>query len=278
MRLVRPMLLLGMLLSVTSQAQEPVAGDEAVHPLLNARLLISGGGFWPEKEFLLSANGSVPGEPIDFDEAFLFDDSDATGMGGLLWRFGKRWSLGVEAWSLNTAGGAVLNEDYTWEDLTFLKGTFATAGVDLSVARIFFGRRMWSSARSETGIGLGVHWLELEAYIEGRVRTTDGDTDRQRGAADAEFPMPNIGFWHLRSLTDHWALSVRVDWLDVTFEEYRGNLWNAQLGLHYQINRRLGVALQGAYFELDGRIRESDWRGQAELKQYGPRASLYVTF
>ena len=63
-----------------------------------------------------------------------------------------------------------------------------------------------------------------------------------------------------------------------SLKEYRGNLWNAQLGLHYQINRRLGVALQGAYFELDGRIRESDWRGQAELKQYGPRASLYVTF
>ncbi|MEM1412126.1 MAG: hypothetical protein AAGH19_07175, partial [Pseudomonadota bacterium] len=262
-------------------AVEPRAPGSLRYQLLQGepfRFIGSLGGFWPRKEFKLRADGRTPGEEIEFDEAFLFDESDTTGVAGLHWRFGEKWSLGAEAWKLDSGGGAVLTEDYEWQDLTFLEGTFASAGVELSVARVFLGRRLWSGDRWETGLGVGFHWLDLGAFIEGQILTDQGDTELERGAADAAFPMPNLGAWYLHSLSPDWAFTTRVDWLDVSLDEYSGNLWNIQLGVHWQAFEHVGFSLLGAYFELDGRIEETNWRGQVELKQYGPRANVYVTF
>lgn len=272
------LVLLALAAPAFSWAQDESGQPRDVHPMLNTRFLLTGGVFWPQKEFNLRVDGTIPGEDVDFDEAFRFDESDATGMISFQWRLSRNWTFAVEAWELDSSGGAILTEDIVWDDLIFREGTFATAGVDLSVARIFFGRRLWTGDTWETGAGIGAHWLDIGAFIEGEVRINDSTTEIRRGDADAAFPMPNLGFWYLQSLSPRWALGARVDWLDVSVDRYSGNLWNIQLGVHYQAWEKVGFSLHGQYFELDGRIKDSDWRGQVELKQYGPRASVYVTF
>jgi hypothetical protein len=264
---------------VASQAQAQAASDDwDVHPLLTSRFVLSAGAFWPQKEFKLRANGSIPGEEIDFDGVFRFDESDATGMGSFHWRFGQKWALSVEAWELDSSGGAILTEDIVWEDLILREGTFARAGVELSVARIVFARDLWTGDNWETGVGVGVHWLDMGAFVEGEVILNDSTTEIQRGDATAEFPLPNIGAWYLHSLSPRWAVGARLDWLSASIDKYSGQLWNIQAGVHFQAWRNVGLSLHAAYFELDGRLKEDDWRGQVEVKQYGPRASLYVTF
>ena len=277
-RLCALVALLALTVPCLSGADDDTGSAPAVHPMLDSTFLLTGGAFWPHKEFNLSASGSLPGDEVDFDETFSLDEYDATGMLGFQWRFGEKWSLGVEAWELDSTGGAVLTEDIVWEDLIFRSGSFARAGVDLTVVRLFFGRRLWVGDDWETGVGVGFHWLELGAFIEGEVRINDDTTEVQRGDTGVEFPMPNLGFWYLKSLSPRWAFGARVDWLDVSIDRYSGNLWNAQLGIHFQAWEHVGLSLHGAYFELDGRVTDDAWRGQVELKQYGPRASLYVAF
>ncbi len=259
-------------------AQDDPAPSPDRHPLLDTRFLITAGAFWPDEDLKLRADGSVPGEDIDFDGVFRFSESDATPFASFHWRYGRKWSLGADFWELDTVGGAVLEEDYVWEDLVFREGTFAAAGFELSVARIFTGRTLWTGDNYESGIGFGVHWLDITAFIEGEVKVNENTTEFQREDTSAEFPLPNIGVWYLRSFSPRWALGARVDWLSASLDKYSGELWNAQVGIHYQPLKHLGFSLHAAYFELDGRIKEDNWRGQVEIQQYGPRASVYVTF
>jgi hypothetical protein len=277
MRVLLAILLLGSWMSAAWAQDEPAPAPER-HPLLDSRMLLTAGAFWPDEDLKLRANGSLPGEEIDFDGVFRFSESDATPFASFHWRYGKKWSLGADFWQLDTVGGAILDEDYVWDDLIFREGTFARAGFDLSVARIFTGRTLWTGDNYETGVGFGVHWLDITAFIEGEVIVNEQTTEFQRGDTSAEFPLPNLGLWYLHSLSARWAFSARVDWLSASLDKYSGELWNAQVGIHYQPWRRVGFSLHAAYFELDGRIKEDDWRGQVEIQQYGPRASVYVTF
>ncbi len=279
MRILPVILIMASWTGIVHAQAEPAPTPDR-HPLLDSRFVITAGGFWPDEDLTLGARGSASGpeDEIDFDGVFRFSESDATPFGSFHWRYGEKWSLGADFWALDTVGGAVLEEDYVWEDLVFRAGTFAAAGFDLSVARVFTGRTLWTGDNYETGVGFGVHWLDITAFIEGEVIVNENTTEFQRGDTSAAFPLPNIGAWYLHSFSPRWALGARVDWLSASIDEYSGELWNAQVGIYFQPWERVGLSLHAAYFELDGRIKEDDWRGQVEIQQYGPRASVYVTF
>ena len=99
------------------------------------------GTFWPQVDFSAQVDGSHPSEEIDFDEAFNLSNNQATGAIDLRWRFGKKWSAWGQVWAVDNSGKATLDEDYEWEALVFKQGTFAKAGVELEIVRLFFGRK-----------------------------------------------------------------------------------------------------------------------------------------
>ena len=90
--------------------------------------------------------------------------------------------------------------------------------------------------------------------------------------------MPNVGGWYLHQLSPRWLLSARVDWLDVSIDKYSGGLWNLQGLLHFQAWKNVGFSAGYGYFELNGDVEETDWRGGVNVDQHGPKAAIYVTF
>jgi hypothetical protein len=264
----------------SAHAQGDTVDSGEIHPLLHDNFFLGIGAFWPQKEFKLRTSGTIPGEEIDFDEVFRFDESETTGNLDFFWRFGggRKWSLQANAWRVDSAGSAVLTEDIVWDDIIFREGSFVGAGVDLSVARVLLGRKFWGNDTYEVGFGLGLHWMEIGAFVEGEIRIDDESTDLQRGDAKAEFPLPNINFWYLQQLSPRWAFSTKVDWLSASVGDYSGGLWNVETGVHWQAFRHVGFSATLAYFELDGSVKDDDWRGDISLTQYGPRARVYVNF
>jgi len=65
--------------------------------------------------------------------------------------------------------------------------------VDITIARVFFGREFFASPNHEFGLGAGFHWMSLDTFIEGQIITGFGETEFAREAVSAEFPLPNIG-------------------------------------------------------------------------------------
>jgi len=256
-------------------AAQPV-GD--YHPFLSNKFNLGIGVYFPDKDFTIRVDGSVPDKEIDFDEALKLDKSDTTGSLNFRWRFGEKWSVMGQYWSLDSSGGAILEQDIEWEDVVFKEGTFVNGGVDTSVGRVFFGRVFSSSAQHEFGLGVGFHWMELDTFLEGEVIVNESTTEFQRVAVDAAFPMPNIGGWYMYSWSPKWLFEARLDWLSASIGDYSGGILNASAGINYQAFKNIGIGLYYNSFNVDVDVDKSDWHGKAETKQNGPFIALTATW
>jgi hypothetical protein len=248
------------------------------HPWLTDDFTMSMGTFLTDKKVKISVNGSVPGEDIDFNEGAAVTSNDSTFSGVFRWRFGEKWSVAGQYWDSSDSSFVTLTEDIGWGDYTLKEGSNIGAGVELTVARVFFGRSFHTGARHEFGLGAGLHWLQFGAFIEGEFFINDESTGFRREAVSADAPLPNIGGWYWHAFSPRWMLTTRVDWLGVTVGEYSGSLWNANAGINFQAWRHVGLGLSYQYFALDVDIDKSDWNGGADLTYKGPFISLNVNW
>jgi len=251
---------------------------EDYHPFLSDKFNIQLGIFWPDKEYTVRVDGSLPGEEIDFDEELGIKDYEATGSMNFRWRFGEKWSFWGQFWSTSESASGTLEEDIVWEDFIFKEGTFAKANFGTKIGRIFFGRTFSAGPRHEFGAGAGLHWMELDSSIKGEIFIDENTTGFHRAAVHAEFPLPNIGAWYMYSWSPKWVFQSRLDWLSASIGDYSGGLWNAQAGIHWQTFENVGVGLYYNNFLVDLDVDKSDWHGAVETTQSGPYLAVSATW
>ncbi len=241
------------------------AESEDLHPYLQRGFSLDVGVFFPDRHLDLSVNGSVAGEndEIDFDRGFQLGSADETFAAELSWRFRGKWSVVGQFFKTSDSARVVLEEDIEWGNVVFSAGSFATAGTDFTLTRIFFGRSFNTSKSHDVGIGGGLHWLHIGSFIEGEI-LVDGTPAAARRSVSAEVPLPNIGAWYKYSISPRWALRARLDLFGADIGDYDGLLVNASLGLNFQAFEHVGLGLSYNYFELDISIDKSDWRGNIE--------------
>lgn len=254
-----------------SLAQDSDSSD-GYHPFLSDTFYVSLGSFRPKKEVTLGlSDGSSITEEIDAE------NTETTGALSFRWRYSENWSLSTQYWSTDSSDKEVLDSDIVWDDVTFHAGSSIEFGVEASILRVFFGRSLFKKPQSEWGVGLGLHWMELEAFISTNVATTPdiGDINGvRRESLSGGVPLPNLGAWYMYSWSPKWVTTVRLDWLDVEIDEYAGNIYNASVGVNYQMTDHLGIGLALNGFELHAEVDREGFDGEVTLRQAGPFLSL----
>ena len=260
--------------SNTSFAQAQEQSD--VHPYLTEKFFIDVGIYFPDRQFAIRVDSTLPGpiDPIDLEGDFGLRKSDEIFSLDFGWRFGEKWQFEGQYFTASGARAVALEEDVTWGGVVFQAGTGVKAGQDFSLVRAFFARRFESSEKHEFGIGAGLHWLEFGAFIQGNIIIGNGDTAFRRESVKAVAPLPNVGAWYMHSLSPKLALTTRIDWFGASIDEYDGTLVNASLGLNYQALEHFGVGLNYNVFELNVDIKKSNWSGNANISYKGPYAYL----
>ncbi len=256
-----------------------LAQDYDYHPFISDSFSVSLGAMRSSNSFKIGAYGfEDDGEDIDFDESVGVSDSTTFFNGQFKWKFGseRKWSLAGQYFSNNAKGNATLTEDIEWQDEVFEEGTYVEAGIKLAVARVFVGRSFIKNEQHDFGLGIGLHNLDLSAYIEGELRANGESSGVQRLEVSESAPLPNIGAWYNFSPARNWLLHGRVDWISANIGDYDGTLWNAAVGVNYQAWRNVGFDLSWQYFNLNVNVDKSDWNGGAEMTYSGP--VLGVTF
>ncbi len=258
----------------------PVAAQTAddYHPFLSDTFNLGIGAFWPKIDLDLQVDGSNPDEEVDFDEALNLSDYQTSPAVNFRWRFGEKWSLFGQYWGTSTSGEEVLTQDVEWEDVIFREGTFVGGGADLDVVRAFLGRKFDLAPQHELGIGLGLHYMNLDSYLEGDVIIDDESTEFYRGTASAKFPLPNIGAWYMYSWSPKWLFDAHIDWLSASIGDYSGSLWDAQVGFNYQPFKNIGFGLHYKGYVLDVDVDKGDWHGKVKLQQTGPMFTVTATW
>jgi hypothetical protein len=254
-------------------------GGGDVHPWLEDDFVLSVGAFLQSKDFKIRVDGEIPGRDIDFGEKADLSDSEASASFVFRWKFGEKWSVSGQYWGTEDDGEAVLTEDVTWGDNVLQAGSNVGAGVSTDIARIFFGREFFTDADyHEFGLGVGLHWLQIEAYLDGEFFLNGESTGFRREQVSADLPLPNIGAWYWYSFSPRWLLTTHLDWFSASIDKYSGSLWDAGVGINFQAWEHVGFGLSYKYFKIDADVEESDWYGKAEVTHDGPFLSATVNW
>jgi hypothetical protein len=246
-----------------------------VHPHLNAKYFGDLGVFMPDRDLKLVVNGSVSGNnEFDFEQSANTKRSDDVFALDFNWRFGEKWSLRMQYFGNSPSQSAVLQQDIEWRDVVFGAGTTVTAGSDFALFRTFFGRSFNSGERTDYGIGAGLHWLSMGAFIEGEAIINGMPSGFRRESVSLDAPLPNIGAWYMYSISPKWAVSARADWFSASIDDYDGSLVNLSFGVNYQIFEHAGLGLSYNSVELDLDVSKPSWNGSIATEYSGLYANM----
>ena len=277
MKYIMSIVLVSMLFAVDAQSLRADEQDD-IHLYLTEKFFVDLGAYFLNREVQFRVNGTLdaPNDNIDFGREFELGESEQIFSLNFGWRFGEKWELGTQYFDASNGGGAVLEEDVEWGDVVFEQGSNVSAGTDFSILRIFFGRNFESSERQRFGVGAGIHWLELGAFIEGNAIVAGGANMFRRESVSASAPLPNFGVWYMYSMSPKWAFKGRADWLDVDVGEIGGSLLNISIGVNYRISEHAGVGLNYNSLELDASVKKTNWRGGVNFTYEGLYADLSI--
>jgi hypothetical protein len=272
MRPVLPMRSLsGLLAALCSLGSSVVCADD-LHPIMTSKYSAKIGGFFAARDFKASADGSVNGvtQSADFESAVGLDDSPDLFIAEFGWEFGEKWGLGLQRFSSSRSARKILQETIDWEGAAYEAGVDITAKSKVAITRLVFSRRYFDDGPHSLKLLAGVHLIEAGAEISGVATLDDASTEFRRSPVSASLPVPNIGAWYRYSPTERWLLSSRVDWFSANIGDFSGGIWNIAVGANFSVTDHVGVGLAYQYFEIDGAIRESRWRGDLNTRFNGP--------
>jgi opacity protein-like surface antigen len=249
--------------------------DAGVHPFISSKYSVQLGAFLPSKDFKLNVDGTIAGidQEFDFEKATGFSEDDEIFMLEFKWRFGDKWSTRLQYYASDQSRKAVLEEDILWGNQIIAAGSSVTASANFSLARVFFGRSFDGRANVDSGIGVGLHWLEIGALIK-----PDFNTISSVSAAKVSGPLPNIGGWYYYSPSPKWFIGGRLDWLEASIDKYNGGIVNISAGVNYQMFRNVGIGLKYQFFRINVDVDNDKWHGGVELDYEGPYLYLSANF
>lgn len=264
-----------LLISLTLQLSAGAAHAQDspdVHPILTTDWWVDLGAYFPDKQFTLSASGEVVGENAEheFDQKLGLSERDPLFEGQVGWQFGEKWGVAAQYFKASRSASATLEDDIEWEDVIYEVGADVSAGTELEVTRLVFSRRFYNDGPHDLRLAAGVHLLDLSAFISGQARVDDMTSENRRSSNSASAPLPNIGAWYRYSPSRNWLFSFRADWLEASVDDISGSITNVMAGLNYSLTDNFGIGVAYQRFSIDVTLRESTWRGSADITFDGP--------
>ena len=258
---------------VRKEEAVPLPAAEAIprHPLLNDKLRISLGGYYAgtNTSVRVDANTAV-GADVNFEDLLGLSDRKLVGEANMYWRFGERWRLGVDYFSINRNGNRTLTHDITWNGQPFTVGTNVNSESRISDLRTTVGYSVFKRPDKELGFGVGLHWTGLNFSLEA--------SGAGAQSKNVTAPLPVLYMYSNVALTDTWAMSTRLDWLSLNYDKYSGSVRAVGIDFIYQPYAHVAFGVGWHAMILGLTVNNPDSRMQARLGLQGPAANVSYSF
>jgi hypothetical protein len=244
----------------------PPAASTPQHRLLNDSFRFSLGGFRAESttEARLSTASGGTGVDVNFEDMLGLDKIRLIGEASLYWRFTERWRVDLGYWNLNRHGTRTLEQDVNWGGNTYPIGTTVDSKYRISDLRAAVGYSFFRRPDKELGFGFGLHRAGIETSLDA---AGIGATNQNVTA-----PLPFLMLYGNFALTDTWALSLRSDWLSLSYDKYSGGIRATAVDFVYQpfAHWAFGFGVHSLTVKLD--VNNPTSQLQTRLVFQGPAA------
>jgi len=238
-------------------------------------------GFWPDVDTAVQvANVNRPniGTKIDLESDLDLSDRKVLPAVNAGARFGRIVVTG-DYYRLHRAGSRTASRTIDFDDLTFPVGATVGSEFNTDIYRLTIGYNFINKPDAELGVALGGHVTDFEVLLTGQAQVagTPGLTSQTRRKS-ALAPLPTIGAYGDVEVVPRLMFSGRVDWLSLSIDDYKGELWNAQAMISYRVfeNIVIGAAYRYVDYRLD--VEKPKWTGRVTYDFKGPVLVLRAGF
>ena len=215
----------------------------------------------------------VPGTVIDGESQFGLDKSDYEPAFEVMMRAGTRNRLWFNYFTLDRDGSPVLQEPILFRDALLQPGEPLQSELDLRVLTITYGYSFWRSEKLELAATLGVSSVQINA--QAKVATEAVHVNETQTAAG---PYPTPGFAATWSITKHFYLDGRVQYLDLHVSDVSGSLGLGEIDAIYRFHPNLALGL--GYTEVKAHVDSTKLSdsGLFDFNSKGPLLFVRVSF
>lgn len=196
---------------------------------------------------------------IDFDRTGL-KDTDSSYWLTLNWRSANsRWGAWFGSWQYDVVGSRV------WQESLPIGGEeipISTSVISDFDAKWYILEATYSFYRSETvdtGIGLGVHTVDLDTQITATFGIGDSEAKLVSSRLDSLAPLPNVLAYLHWKFAPRWSMVTRVGYFGLDYGDYSGQMTNAHAMLKHQLSPRWVLGLGYQFVDLDLDVDEDDF-------------------
>ena len=216
---------------------------------------------------------------IDFDRAGL-EETDSSYWLSVNWRSAKsRWGMWFGSWRYDVVGSRV------WDgSLELPEGGEIPIGASVTSdfdAQWFILEATYSFYRSETvdtGIGLGVHTVDLDTSLTATLRVGDRETEVASGSLDTLAPLPNVLAYVSWKFKPKWLLIARLGYFTLDYDKYSGDMTNAHAMVSYSLSPRWALGASYQFVDLDLEVDQSDYTEVYDIDFAGPMVFARFNF
>jgi len=246
-----------------------------------AQFYISLGATYLDADGRLSAQ--LPGGDnvtiIDFDRAGL-KETDSSYWLTLNWRSASsRWGAWFGSWRYDVTGSRIWDQSLEIPGKDPIPvGASVTSTFD---AQWYILEGTYSFYRSETidtGIGFGLHTVDLNTTLKARIQVADNSEDLVSEQLTTLAPLPNVLAYLHWKFAPRWNLVSRFGWFGLDYKDFSGKMINAHAMANYEISPRWALGMGYQLVDLDLEVAKTEYVQDYDIKFSGPIAYLRFHF
>jgi len=215
----------------------------------------------------------VTGTVLNGEDQFGLDKSDYEPEFEVMVRAGTRNRLWLNYFTLDRDGSTIVQEPISFRDVVLQPGEPLQSELDLRVLSITYGYSFWRSEKLELAATLGISSIQIDA--QAKVATEQVHVNETETAA-GPFPTPGIAAtW---SVSRHFYLDGRVQYLNLHIGNLDGSLGMGELDAIYRFQPNIALAL--GYTEVKAHVDSTKTTdsGLFNVDSKGPQLFVRVSF
>ncbi|MCG8686120.1 MAG: hypothetical protein MI892_14670 [Desulfobacterales bacterium] len=219
--------------------------------ILDKRITIYGGArfYQAEGTFSSTRNGNSTAE-VDMDDLGL-DKNEVSAIGGVIYNFGKRWNLRFDYFGYHDDALKTADKSFNFDDVNIPINASLESSLDIDLYVINLAYNIIHTQKARFGLGLGVHGIDFELKIAGKVSVGPSEVSLGEGQEDFLAPIPNVWAYGAYALSERVVFRYGGGWMSASYDDFDGSLFLLNAAIEYWPFQNIGFGAGYNYLTAD---------------------------
>ena len=165
-----------------------------------------------------------------------------------------RHRLDLNFYDLRRGSTKTLQSDIQIKDQTYPVGTTVDSLFDLKIIRGAYSYSLFQDDRFDLGLSIGAYVMPIKFEISS---STSGKASQEAITA----PLPVLGVRFDYAITPKFFIKQSLDFFYIQYENFQGSLYDAKIGIEYNIWKYVGVGVAYDYFHVQVKAEGQNYPG-----------------